>query len=360
MLTFKRKLILAKAQQSRIDSWIGACRVVYNLGLEIRIEAWKNLQQSVHKYELMKQLKDLNDIPWIKDVPSSTLQKVIEKLDFSYSNFFNGAGFPKWATRKRYKSIYLKQDTGVLRVVGNRVNTPKIGWLKMFKDAEIKGNLKLATIIKEPTGYFICITTDATKSIQNNDESQVVGLDMGVAKFYVDSNGEFCENPKHFKRYERQLRIENRSLARKKKGSNSWKKQAKRLALFHHKIGNVRKDFLHKESTKIAKRYNTVYLEDLNVKAMSRSRLSKHILDCGWAAFRTMLEYKTTVVAINPRFTSQTCNDCGIKDAKSRISQSKFVCTFCGVESNADENAAKNILGKGIALTRQRGSVERA
>lgn len=358
MITYKRKLILNKAQQSRIDSWIGACRVVYNLGLEVRIAAWKNKQQSVHKYELMKQLTTIKDIDWIADVPVGTLQNAIERLDFSYKKFFKGAGFPKWATKHKYNSIIFKQDIyNIIRLDGKTVNLPKIKKLKFFKDSEIIGNIKSATIIKEPTGYFICITTDAVKSIQSQNKSQILGIDMGVTHFAVDSNGSFISNPKHFKKYEAKLRVENRSLARKKKGSNSWKRQCKRLALLHHKIANVRKDFLHKESTRIAKENHTVILEDLNVAGMVKSSLSKHILDAGWSTFRTMLEYKTTVVAINPKYTSQTCNDCGAKDAKSRISQSKFVCTSCGVESNADENAAKNILGKGISLIRQRKAV---
>ncbi|MBP7512578.1 MAG: transposase [Bacteroidia bacterium] len=358
MLTYKRKLILNKAQQARIDSWIGACRVVYNLGLEVRKEAWKNKQQQVHKFELMKQLTEIRDIDWIKDAPIGCLQNSIERLDNSYKNFFKGNGFPKWANKKKYKSISLSQDNNnTLRVNGNVINIHKIKKVRFFKDSFISGNIKKVTIIKEPTGYFINITTDAVKSIQNQDESQILGIDMGVAVFATDSNGGQIQNPKHFKKHERQLRIENRSLARKKKGSNRWGKQVKRLALLHHKIGNVRKDFLHKESTKIAVRYSTVYLEDLNIKGMSKGRLSKHILDAGWGMFRTMLEYKTNVVAINPKFTSQTCNDCGVKDAKSRISQSKFVCTSCGVESNADVNAAKNIMDKGIVLNRQRKAV---
>lgn len=351
MLTYKRKLILTKKQQSRIDSWLGACRCVYNLGLEIRIAAYRNKQISVNKFELMKQLTDIKDIDWIADVPSQSLQNVIERLDNSYQKFFKGGGFPKWANKHKYNSIIFKSAA----IFGNTVKLPKIGSVKIFKDAEIKGEIKTATIIKEVTGYFICITTDATKNIQNKDESQVIGLDIGVAYLYVDSNGNFVNNPKHFKKYEKQLRIENRSLSRKKKGSNRWKKQAKKLSRFHHTISNVRKDYLHKQSTKIAKENHTVILEDLNIKGMSRNgKLSKHILDCGWAAFRTMLEYKTKVVPINPKFTSQTCNDCGVKDAKSRLSQSKFVCTNCGVESNADENAAKNILDLGKVLNRKR------
>ena len=194
-----------------------------------------------------------------------------------------------------------------------------------------------------------------SKSISNPDESQVIGLDMGISHFVIDSNGNFVSNPKHFKKYEDKLRIENRSLSRKKKGSNRWKKQAKKLSLLHHKIASVRKDFLHKESTVIAKNYRTVYLEDLNIKNMSKNKnLSKHILDCGWGMFRIMLEYKTNVIRVNPKYTSQTCNECGEKDAKSRLSQSEFVCISCGHVSHADVNASKNILSKGIALNRKR------
>lgn len=355
MLTYKRKLILTKAQQSRIDSWIGACRVVYNLGLEIKIAAYKNKQQSVHKYELIKQITHIKHIDWIADVPISSLQNSIERLDSSYNRYFKGAGFPKWANKRKYNSILFKV---VHNAGNNRIRLPKIGFLNMVKDSEIKGNIRIAVIKKEITGYYICITTDATKDIQNKDDSQVIGLDMGVKYLYADSDGGLIVNPKHFKKYEKQLRIKNRSLARKKKGSNSWKKQCKALALLHHKIANVRKDFLHKESTSLAKRYSIVYLEDLNIKGMSRNKnLSKHILDCGWASFRSLLAYKTKVIAINPKFTSQTCSSCNVKDSRSRISQSEFVCTSCGHISNADENAAKNILGLGKALNRQREAI---
>ena len=234
-----------------------------------------------------------------------------------------------------------------------------IGELKMFKDAPILGIPKTATIIKEPTGYFVCIVCDEiSKTIQNSDESQVCGIDMGIAYFCVDSNDNLIKNPKHFKQYERKLRIENRSLSRKVKGSIRWKKQAKALVLLHHKIGNVRKDFLHKESTSLAKKYNTIYVEDLKISNMCKNKnLSKHILDCGWGMFRTMLEYKTNVVRVSPKYTSQICNECGKKDATSRISQSEFVCKHCGYISNADHNAAKNIMGKGIALNRKREAV---
>lgn len=353
--TYKRKLILSQKQSDRIVSWIGVCRLVYNMGLQIKIDSYKHIGKSVSKYELMNQLPDLKDIDWIKDVPSQSLQNALERLDKSYQNFFKkGAGFPKYASKKKYKSIIFKS----VSIDGNYVILPKIGKVRIFKDSVIQGVPKRATIIIEPTGFFICIQCENVLP-KFNSENQTIGLDMGISQFCIDSNGNFIENPKHFKKYERKIRIANRSLARKEKGSNRWKKQAKNLSKLHHTIGNVRKDFLHKESTKIAKLHKTIYMEDLCISNMVKNKiLSKHILDCGWGLFRNLLSCKTKVILVNPRYTSQTCNECGIVDSKSRLSQSEFVCTNCGHVSNADVNAAKNILSKGIALSRKRESID--
>lgn len=358
--TYKRKLILTKAQEQRILSWMGVCRLVFNMGLEIRKIHYQATGKTLHKYELMKQITVIrNEYDWINDVNADCLNKVMDKLDNSYSNFFrtrkHGGGFPKFASKRKFKSINFKD---VLKVESNRIKLPKIWWLKIVKDSPIIGVAKTAQIIIEPTGFFICVQCEDVPQ-KFVSENQTIGLDMGLSHFCIDSNGNFIANPKHFKKYEDKLRIENRSLARKKKGSNGWKKQAAKLALLHHKIGNVRKDFLHKESTILAKANCTVFMEDLNINGMVKNkRLSKHILDAGWGMFKTMLEYKTNVIKINPKYTSQTCNECGEVDSKSRISQSEFVCTSCGHVSNADVNAAKNIISKGIALSRKRESID--
>jgi putative transposase len=246
MLTYKRKLKLSNDQMIRISSWIGTCRLVYNMGMEIKREAWKNKQINVSGFDLMKQLTEIKDTEWIADVPSQSLQNSLERLDRSYKNF-----------SILFKQCNLKQAHPFIKLTSkNKIKLPKIGELSFFKDkCHIIGKIKTATIVKEPTGFFICIVCDeVVKNISNTNESQVIGIDMGVANFCVDSNGNLIENPRHFKKYEDKLRIENRSLSRKKKFSSRWKKQAKKLGLLHHKIANVRKDFLHKESTKMAKK----------------------------------------------------------------------------------------------------------
>jgi putative transposase len=371
MLTYKRKLILNNEQKKRISSWIDTCRFVYNMALEIKIDAWRIAQKNIGSYELMNQLPTIKDISWINDVPAQCLQGVIERGDHAYKMFFKGNGYPKYKSKRFYNSILFK---GVLKRRQNEIKLLKIGWLKMFKDARILGKIKTAVIKREIDGYFVYIVCDEMRTIQNTDESQVGAIDMGVVNLFVDHNGNYCKNPRQFKKYETKLRVENRSLSRKKKGSNRWKKQAKVVAMLHHKISNVRKDFLHKESTKLAKQYHTIYVEDLNIENMSKrckpkqgedgkflpnrqarkSVLNNAILDAGWGYFRTMLSYKTNVVRVDQKYTSQTCNECGKKHAMSRVSQNKFVCVYCKHEANADENAAKNILSRGIALNRKR------
>lgn len=348
--TFKRKLKLNKAQQQRIDSWIGACRTVYNLGLEISIAAHRNGHPRPSAYDLQKQITGLRkDIEWIKDAPCVSLQDSMERLNLAYQKFFKDRkGFPKFASKKHYRSITLKR--GILIEGGNKIAIPKIGVVGIVKDSPIIGVVKRATVVREVKGYFICVMCEVpNKPIHNSDESQVVGIDMGIAKFLVSSNGEFIVNPSHFKKYERRLRIENRTLARRKNGSNRWKKQAHKLSVLHNTIGNVRREFLHNTSTQIARKYHTVYLEKLNVAGMAKNKnLSKHILDCGWGMFRTMLQYKTNVVLVNPAYTSQTCPACDHVSKENRKSQESFCCIECGYSANADFVGATNILRFGI------------
>ncbi len=350
--TYKRKLILTKAQSNRIMSWMGACRLVYNMALEIKIDTYKKTGRTIHAHELMKQITGLRkDFHWINDVPCHTLQSSIDRLNEGFRKFYKGYGFPKFKSKTNCKSIKFKDE---IYIKDNCVKVLKLGKLKFHKDSPILGTPKTAVIKLEPTGFFVYVQCENVPK-KFESESQAIGLDMGISQFCVDSKGGMIANPRHFAKYERQLRIENRSLARKKKGSVSWKKQSKRLSILHHKIGDIRKDFLHKESTKIAKANSVVYVEDLKIDNMAKNKnLSKHILDCGWGMFRDMLTYKTTVIRVNPKHTSQTCAICNHVDKESRVSQSKFKCTHCGHEDNADINAAKNIKSRGTALVRKR------
>lgn len=360
MKTYKYKLKLTKEQSNRVDSWIGASRYIYNLALETKIEAYKQRKVSFSKFDLMKQLVDLKDIEWIKDVPSQSLQNVIERMDFAYQSFFKGGGFPKWAKRNEYKSILIKS----VKQNENGFTLPKLGFVRVFKDRMPSGVLKTATIVKENNSYYLSVTFECQQeNIYPTCESQAVGIDVGISYFLVDSNGCFVENPRHTMTYQKRLRVKNRSLARKKLGSNSRSKTKLELAKLHLKIKNTRNDFTHKTSIQYVKENSLIVVEDLKVKNMIKfGHLSKHIADVSWSDFFSKLEYKSKMygkdfVKINPKYTSQKCNCCGHIAKENRINQSKFECVSCGHKDNADFNASKNILGLGRTLVRQRDTI---
>lgn len=356
--TYKRKLRLNKEQKQRLCSWIGVCRTVHNMGLEIRKSAYDGKRMFVHKFALIKQLPELRkEFKWIEDVPAQSLQAAVERMDGAFQHFFkHNRGYPKWATKRKYKSILFKD----IKVEGHVIRIPKIGRVKMFKEGSIKGTPKTAAVKIEPTGFFIYIVCDNVPK-KFNSENQAIGLDMGISHFCVDSEGGYTSNPKPYLKYQAQLRVQLRALARKKKGSRHWKEQARKVARLHHKIANIRRDFLHKTSTRIAKVYSLVFFEDLKISEMVKNKnIAKHIMDCGWGMFRDMIEYKTLAVFVSPKHTSQECWECKHIAKENRKTQSEFKCVKCGHADNADINAAKNIKSRGTALVSQRSSLEQA
>lgn len=198
----------------------------------------------------------------------------------------------------------------------------------------------------------------------------MVGLDVGIRLFAVLSDGTMFDPVNAFRKNAAKLAKYQRSLSRKTKFSNNWKKQKQKVSRLHQRIAHTRKDFLHKISNTISKSHAIVVIEDLKVTGMSKSAagtvevpgrnvkaksgLNKYILDQGWGEFRRQLEYKQTwlggeVLAVNPRNTSRTCSVCDHVSAENRKSQSKFECVECGYAENADLNAAINILRAGHA-----------
>lgn len=317
----------------------------------MKITAYRMQGVSISNYDLQKQITDCKkEIDWLNNIHSQTIQAIFDRLDKSYKSFFKrGFGFPKFASKKKWKSIPFKS----IQFKDNNFILPKWGIVKVFKDRFPEGEIKTASLIKKADGYYLHIQAEIE---YNNTNENQMGIDMGISYFCITSDGLYISNPKHFKIYERKLRIENRSLSRKKKYSNGWYKQVKRLQLLYLKIQRVRLDFLHKTSTNLSKQNGTIFMEDLNIAGMSRSNLAKHILDCGWGKFKELLSYKSNVVSVNPKYTSQTCSDCGHKDSRNRI-KSEFLCKNCGSIFNADHNASLNILSKGIALIRQREEI---
>ena len=196
----------------------------------------------------------------------------------------------------------------------------------------------------------------------------IIGIDAGIKCFAAFSDGTLVEGPGSFRRHEDALAREQRKLARKQKGSENWKKQKRKISRLHHRIADVRMDFLHKLSTEVCKNQARVYVERLNIRGMSasakgteeipgrnvraKSGLNKSILDQGWFEFRRQLDYKLDWIGgsleeVDAHHTSQRCSCCGHTEKGNRKTQAVFVCLSCGIEQHADINAATNILTVG-------------
>ena len=367
--TYKFKLKPTAVQEKYFSDCISHCRYLYNVAKEAKEWAYNSYGLSYSYYDLANELPILkNQEPWLKEVPSQTLQDVLTRLDLAFQSFFKGGGYPSWAKKHKYNSITfksVKQDTY------NRVILPKIGSVKYFTSQEIKGKMCIATVMKEVDGYYICIVAkqELVTISKPISESQVIGIDMGITYFAVTSDGEFIANPRFLKMELNRLRLEQRSLARKVRFSNNWYKQKEVVKKLFLKIKRKRLDFLHKLSTRLVKENDTIIVENLQLKNMTKSAkgtaknhgsmvkqksgLNRSMLDLGVGMFFGQLEYKAkwngnNFLKVNPAYTSQDCLRCGHRSRNNRKSQSKFECESCGHTANADLNASQVIKRRGL------------
>ncbi len=358
----------------KFDKWIGTCRFVYNSAKELKETSYK-YGVPLSNYEIQKQLTDAKkEVSFLKDVHSQTLQSMLDRLDLAYKKYFkelkngtvknkktqyikkktkNGGKInyyklnnlckPKWAKKQYYKSIPFKS----IKMGETHFTLPKFGKIKVFKFKQIKGSLKTANLIREADGYYIKIVVDTLiekKPIQNRDNQSICGIDMGISYFAVTSDGEYFENPNHLFKHLKTLRVENRKLSRMKRGGNNFKKQVNKIQRLYLKVRRSRLDHHHKLSSYMAKTYDFIVAEKLNISNMVRNKnLSKHILDCSWGMFFELLKQKSEVIFVDPKYTSQKCSCCGYINKENRKTQEKFKCIECDYENNADFNASENI-----------------
>lgn len=370
---YKYKLRLTKNQEIRINQWIGSCRYLYNYALQYKQDLYEAARYQLSYYDLKKELPYWKKSDtFLQDVPSQSLQEVIKRVDIAYQNFFRGKGFPKFAKKGMYNSITLYSVRADQKE--NRLLLPKIGSVKYFNSREITGKIKIATINREPKGYFISIVKETEIPYYQVDENQAAGIDMGVARFCTLSDGDYFKMP-DFKKWDKKLRTEQRKLARMKKFGSNWKKQVKKIAGIKAKVARIRNDHQHKVALTIVRKFDLIATENLQVKNMTRSArgnmekqgknvrakngLNKAILETAPAMFINKLEYKClwqgkVFIKVDPKFTSLQCSVCGHTEKRNRITQDRFKCVKCGHYENADVNAAKNILARAMASRTKR------
>ena len=289
--------------------------------------------------------------PVYTNVYSQVLQSVLDRLDKSFRNFFrSGFGFPRFKSESRFDSFHYKQSGFSLQ--GKQLSLSKIGNIKVRLSRPIPegATIKTCTIKRCVSGWFATITFEYTPT-PLPASTLAVGIDMGVRTFATFSDGMVIENPRIYEKRQAELRRAQRRAARRKKGSNRRRKAVILLQKVHRGIADRRQDFLHQHSTAVIRKYGTIVVEDLNVSGMSRGNLAKQILDCSWSEWSRQLFYKAAeagrkFLAVDPKYTSQTCSQCGFKHPDNRKTQADFECLSCGHQDHADRNAAVNILAR--------------
>lgn len=331
------------------------CRFVYNLALETKIACYKANGTNLSAYDLMLQLTELKrEYVWLKDVDSQALNASIKKIDKAFESFFSGKGYPKFKSKHGRQSFRCPNNARKIDFNKGLLTIPKIKDIPISISRVFEGESSSITISREPSGrYFASVlVNDGSAAPEKRPvvETDTIGIDVGIKDFLVLSNGESTPNPKHLKAGMKRLRCLQRRLSRKKKGSNNRRKSAKRVAIHHERIKNLRTDFLHKTSTAITKLYGTICVEDLSITNMVKNhKLASAIHDAGWGEFFRQLEYKCEWGGKNflqvPRFfaSTKTCNNCGERNQAITLADRKWVCDNCGAEHHRDTNAAINI-----------------
>ena len=342
--------------------------MVFNDGLRARQEARAEGLPYVSDGDLSKQVITLAKATpgraWLGEVSAVVLQQALADLNVAYRNFFASVtgkrkgrkvAPPRFRSRKDNRQAIRFTANARFKVLDNgRLRLPKIGDLDVRWSRELPSDPSSVTIIRDVAGrYFASFVVTTTHQPLPAAESEV-GIDLGLTHFAVLSDGTKVAAPKFLRRAARKLRKLQKDLSRKAKGSNNRKKAVVEVARAHARVADTRRDWQHKLSTKLIRDNQAVYVEDLCVVGLGRTRLAKSVHDAGWASFTAMLEYKAArygrSFARVDRFFPSTrmCSQCGRINEKMALNVRAWDCP-CRTAHDRDVNAAINVLAAGRA-----------
>jgi putative transposase len=375
MLIYEYKVDGTKRQYAAVDEAIRVVQFIRNKCLRL----W--MDEHATKNDLQGYCALLaKEYPFANRLNSQARQASADRAWFAISRFYENCkthkpgkkGYPRFQHDNRsveYKQTGWKLDTdgkhitfsdgcgiGRLRLVGN----PK-QQIEAFPTKQIKR----VRLVHRADGYYVQFGVQAERKIEHVSTGSMVGIDMGLKVFYADSNGNTVENPRHYRKAEKQLKRLHRRVSRKQKQSANRTKARKHLAKAHLKVQRQREDFARKAANALVSSHDVIAYEHLQIRNMVKNHtLAKSIHDAAWGHFlRWVKSYAVMhgieVVAVPPQYTSQDCSGCGERVQKT-LSTRTHVCPKCGLILDRDENAALNILVKAVDGTLgHRGTHER-
>jgi putative transposase len=365
---YKYKIKPNSQQQELLQKFFGCVRFIYNWGLERKTSAYKENGTKVGYVELARELTSLKkteEHQWLNECSNESLQQSLRCLDNAFTNFFRKKGkYPKFKSRKGknsakfINSVHFDFDNWTVKL-------PKLGKIKLCKNRtfdQSKCKQGTCTVSRDHCGTYWCVITvdDLHPKVARTKplKETAVGIDLGIKDYAILSDGTKFTNPKHLEKAQRKLAWLQRDFARTAKGSKNHEKMRVKVAKCYRTISNQRNDFLHKLSTHLVRNYDTICLEDLNVKGMEQNHhLTRAIQDAAWSEFVRQLEYKSEWYGKNVLFigrfepSSKLCHKCGYINRDLKLSDREWTCPICGEHHDRDINAAINI--KEIAFDKQ-------
>ncbi|MCY7277926.1 MAG: transposase [Phormidesmis sp. CAN_BIN44] len=367
MLVLEAKLKGEKQQFELLNDAIRTARFVQNSCLRY----WMD-NRGTNKYDLYKRCKELAanvEFPWCKQLNSQARQAHAERAWSAISKFFENCkkqipgkkGYPQFKRPQTRASVEYKTTGWKLSECRQFITFTdgfKAGRFKMWGTRDLHfyqvEQINRVRVVRRSDGYYVQFCVDIERTEEREPTKHTVGLDVGLAHFLTDSDGNQVENPRHLRRAEKRLKKVQRRVSRKQKGSANRRKAVNRLGRAHLKVQRQRKDFACKLARCVVKSNDLVAYEDLKIRNMVKNHhLAKSISDAAWGEFRRWIEYFGKVfgvvtIAVSPQYTSQDCSNCG-KRVKKALSQRTHLCPHCGYVADRDHNAAINILNKAIS-----------
>ncbi|MEP0789867.1 RNA-guided endonuclease InsQ/TnpB family protein [Funiculus sociatus] len=375
---YQYKLRPTKQQAAEIDRWLSMLCSQYNYLLADRFNWYEQNCSPVNACPLVCHLPELRDKPdyfsqkralpqlkkthpWYSEIYSSVLQDVVKRVKITFDRFLKGdsngkrSGKPRFKPRDRYRTFtYPEIKQNCLQVTGKKssILLPKLGTIKVVLHRPILDGFKIktASVTKKADGYYLTLSLEdpTVPEIKPDfNPNKIIGIDVGLKEFLTTSEGEAVAIPQHYRKTQKRLRVIQKRVSRRKKGSNHRQKAVKQLGRQHKKVADKRKDFHFKTANRLLSKHDVVAHEDLNVKGLARTRLAKSVLDAGWSSFLSILATKAEnagllVVPVSAHNTSQNCSNCGEKVPK-KLHVRWHDCPDCGCSLDRDHNAAINI-----------------
>lgn len=362
---YKYRFFPTTEQENLLRRTMGCVRLVYNKALDARTKAWYERQERVQYREtssLLTDWKKTEELDFLNEVSCVPLQQCLRHLQKAFANF--------WGKRTKYPRFKAKRNGGsaeftksAFKFRDNQLWLAKckeplpIVWSRFLRSGCSPSTV---TVKLEPSGrWFVSLLIDDYTVETLPPTSKQIGIDAGVTSLISTSDGEKIANPKHFNRLYQKLRVAQKELSRKTKGSSNRDKARGEVARIHAKIKDARTDFLHKLTTRLVRENSLIAIEDLAIRNMVKNRkLARSISDAAWGEMFRQLEYKCDwygrkLVTIDRFFpSSKRCNHCGFVVEKISLNVRSWDCPSCKTKDiDRDINAGKNILAAGLAVT---------